>query len=168
MEAIHSWAETLLGLSLRPQQMGVIQIGLRAVIVYLVMILFVRLGKKRFLGRATAFDAILMIIIGSTAARAITGNAPFLSTLAGVLVLIAMHWIISLTSRHSPSLSVLVKGESTRIIRDGRVDDRALRKEHMSRDDLEEDLRQEGVETPSAVRHAYLERSGRLSVIKRQ
>jgi uncharacterized membrane protein YcaP (DUF421 family) len=38
----------------------------------------------------------------------------------------------------------------------------------MSRDDLEEDLRQQDVEKPDQVKEARLERSGRLSVISKQ
>jgi len=168
MDALKDFAETAIGLSLRPQQLNFYQIGLRAIIVYLVMIAFVRFGKKRFLGRATAFDAILVIVIGSTAARAITGNAPFFETLFGVLVLIAMHWVISFVARGSPTLSELVKGHSTVLVRDGHVNTHALKKAHMSIDDLHEDLRQQGVDKVAEVKEAQLERSGELSVIKKK
>ena len=94
MAKLHDLAATLLGLSLRPQQLELWQICLRAFVVYLAMIVFVRFGKKRFLGRATAFDAILIIVIGSAAARAITGNAPFFATLTAVFVLIGLRWAI--------------------------------------------------------------------------
>lgn len=168
MDKLHDWADMLLGLSERPQQLTLGQVSMRAIVVYLAMIVFVRFGKKRFLGRATAFDAILVIIIGSTAARAITGNAPFFETLAAVFVLIAMHWVISLVSRESPTLSSLVKGHSTVLVRDGHVNVDALRKAHMSPDDLEEDLRQAGVDDVAKVKEAQLERSGQLSVIKKE
>ncbi len=167
MDQLHGILETLLGLSLQQQELTLWQVCLRALVVYLVMIGFVRFGKKRFLGRATAFDAILVIIIGSTAARAISGNAPFFATLAAVFVLIALHWLISLITRSSPKMGALVKGNSTVVIRDGRIDHKALMRSHMSTDDLEEDLRQQGVAQASEVKEAQLERSGELSVIKK-
>jgi uncharacterized membrane protein YcaP (DUF421 family) len=167
MESLRNLAETLLGWSARPQELTYYQIGLRAVVVYLAMIAFVRFGKKRFLSRATAFDAILVIIIGSTAARAITGNAPFFGTLLGVWVLIALHWVILLATRGSAALGSLVKGTSTVLIRNGRVDRKALRAAHMSDEDLEEDLREEGVDDAGTVKEARLERSGKLSVIRK-
>src|ERR1051325_5413163 len=113
MDALSNLAEALLGLSLRSQQLDIWQICLRAIIVYLAMIVFVRFGKKRFLSRATAFDAILVIVIGSTAARAITGNAPFFGTLAAVFVLIALHWIISFITSNAPAAGGLVSGHSS-------------------------------------------------------
>ena len=122
MDTLRSIGETLLGLSKPSSALDVGQLCLRAAIVYLVMILFLRLAKKRSLGRATVFDAILVIIIGSVASRAITGNAPFFGALAAVLVLIAMHWLISLGARGWPRLGWLVKGQSDLLIKNGKVD----------------------------------------------
>jgi uncharacterized membrane protein YcaP (DUF421 family) len=167
MDALKDITDTALGLSLRPQQLELWQICLRAVIVYLAMIMFVRFGKKRFLSRATAFDAILVIVIGSTAARAITGNAPFFATLAAVWVLIAMHWVISYFTEGSPTLGSLVKGNTTVLVRNGRVDRQALKDAHMSPDDRDEDLREQGIADPKKVKEARLERSGKLSVIRK-
>ncbi len=59
------------------------------------MVAVVRLGKKRFMGQATAFDVILGIMLGSLASRAITGNAPLGPTLAAASALLAMHWAFS-------------------------------------------------------------------------
>jgi uncharacterized membrane protein YcaP (DUF421 family) len=167
MDALKDIIDTALGLSLRPQQLELWQICLRAIIVYLAMIVFVRFGKKRFLSRATAFDAILVIVIGSTAARAITGNAPFFATLAAVWVLIAMHWVISYFTESSPTLGSLVKGNTTVLVRNGRVDRQALKDAHMSPDDLDEDLREQGIDDAKKVKEARLERSGKLSVIRK-
>src|SRR5690349_16609672 len=46
----------LLGLGLHGDELGALQMGLRAAVVYVVTVAIVRLGKKRFMGRATAFD----------------------------------------------------------------------------------------------------------------
>jgi uncharacterized membrane protein YcaP (DUF421 family) len=167
MDALKDILDTALGLSLRAEQLSLWQVCLRAVIVYAVMIAFVRFGKKRFLSRATAFDAILVIVIGSAAARAIAGNVPFFATLAAVFVLIALHWVISYFTEGSPKLGSLVKGNSTVIIRNGRIVRGALKDAHMSRDDLDEDLREQGIDDPNKVKEARLERSGKLSVIKK-
>jgi uncharacterized membrane protein YcaP (DUF421 family) len=158
----------VLGLSAhKAEDLNVLQVCVRAVVVFLILIAYVRLGKKRFLGEATAFDAILVIIIGSIASRAISGTAPFVASLAGTLVLILTHWVISYFTESSPALSALTKGHDTLLVRNGRVDRKALRKSHMSDDDLEEDLRQQGVAKVSDVKEARLERSGKVSVIKK-
>jgi uncharacterized membrane protein YcaP (DUF421 family) len=167
MDAIANVFDVFLGLSAtRAEQLTTAQVCLRAAVVYLVLIAYVRVGKKRFLGEATAFDAILVIVIGSVASRAISGTAPFVSSLAGTFVLIMMHWLISRVTSSSIFLSFLTKGRDTVLIRDGTIDKAALRGAHMSDDDLNEDLRQNGVASAAEVKEARLERSGKLSVIK--
>ena len=168
MDFLSALLEAMLGLSAsRAEELSTLQVCMRALAVYLILIAYLRLGKKRFLGQATAFDAILVIVVGSIASRAISGTAPFIASLAGTLVLIATHWIISFLTVSSPVLSSLTKGYDTLLIRNGRVDRQALNKAHMSDDDLAEDLRQQGVDKPADVREERLERSGKLSVIKK-
>lgn len=167
MDAIANAFDPLLGLSaVRAEQLTTLQVCIRAAVVYLVLIAYVRIGKKRFLGEATAFDAILVIIIGSIASRAISGTAPFIPSLAGTLTLIMMHWLISWVTRSSPRLSCWTKGYDTVLIRKGTIDRAALRGAHMSDDDLSEDLRQNGIASVAEVEEARLERSGKLSVIR--
>lgn len=136
-------------------------------VVYFVLILFVRMGKKRFLGHATAFDAVLIIMIGSLASRSVSGTAPFIATLAATLVFIIVHWLISYLSVRSRTLSFLVKGHDTLLIKAGRLSRKALQDAHMSADDLNEDLREKGVSSAQEVKEARLERSGKLSVLRK-
>ncbi|HVV80492.1 MAG TPA: YetF domain-containing protein [Pseudolabrys sp.] len=168
MDTAYQWLDTLLGLqATRAADLSVAQTCARAFIVYLVLIAYARLGKKRFLGEATAFDVILLIIIGALSGRTIAGAAPLASTLAAILLMIAMHWVMSYATRDWPALGILLKGHDTVLIRNGRVDHKALAAAHMAMDDLSEDLRQQGVEDPRDVKEARLERSGKLSVIKK-
>lgn len=138
----------------------------RALVMYVLLLIIVRAGKKRFLGRATALDVILVIMIGSIAARALTGGSPFFPATIGIAVLVGLHWIISWIAEGSPTFGGLVKGHSTVLVKDGKVIFGALAKAHMSKDDLEEGLREKSVASPCQVREARLERSGRLSVIR--
>jgi uncharacterized membrane protein YcaP (DUF421 family) len=166
---MESWShvvDVVFGNPAKAQELVLWQAVTRALLVYIVLIVAVRFGKKRFLGEATAFDAILVIIIGSTASRGILGNAALGNALIAVIVLIAFHWLISLISRDWPFFSALVKGSATPIIKEGRVLRGNMRDAHMSNDDLDEDLRNKGVVDPADVAEARLERDGRLSVIK--
>jgi uncharacterized membrane protein YcaP (DUF421 family) len=168
MESLWNIPDALLGLSaVKAEELSTLQVCLRALVVYLVLIGYVRFAKKRFLSEATGFDAILVIVIGSVASRAISGTAPFIPSLAGTFVLVLVHWVISYVTQNSALLGYIVKGKDTVLIRNGKIDREALAGSHMSEDDLEEDLRQEGIETPSQVKMARLERSGKLSVIRK-
>jgi len=159
--------DNVFGLSLKSEQLGYGHMAARAALMYILLIIVVRSAKKRFLSNATAFDFILTIMIGSIAARAMTGGAPFFPSMLGVVVMVCIHWVISWGARGSPTISQLIKGHDTLLIKDGQVLEKPLANAHMSRDDLDEDLREKGISNPGAVKEARLERSGKLSVIKK-
>jgi len=159
--------ETIFGLSLKSEQLGYGHMAARATLMYILLIIIVRSAKKRFLSNATAFDFILTVMIGSIAARALTGGAPFFPAMLAVAVMVGIHWVISWEAEGSPVFSQLIKGHDTLLIKDGKVLKRPLADAHMSRDDLDEDLREKGVSTPDEVKEARLERSGKLSVLKK-
>jgi hypothetical protein len=64
MDFLSALLEAMLGLSAsRAEELSTLQVCMRALAVYLILIAYLRLGKKRFLGQATAFDAILVICL---------------------------------------------------------------------------------------------------------
>jgi uncharacterized membrane protein YcaP (DUF421 family) len=160
-------ADSVLGLTLKSEQLGYGHMAARALLMYLLLIVIVRSAKKRFLSNATAFDFILTVMIGAVAARAMTGGAPFFPATLAVVVMVLLHWVFSWAGQQSPAFSSLIKGHSTLIVKRGKVQSDAMNRAHMSRDDLDEDLREKGVSDPSKVDEARLERSGKLSVIKK-
>lgn len=167
MDTLWHIIDIALGISAtKPDELAVYQVCLRAIVVFLILIAYVRIGKKRLLGQATGFDAIVIVVIGSLASRAISGTAPFVASLAATFALVAAHWVISYLTETSRPLSYLVKGHDTVLIRHGEIDRQALHDAHMSEDDLAEDLRQAGVDNRSEVKEARLERNGKLSVIE--
>jgi uncharacterized membrane protein YcaP (DUF421 family) len=166
METLSGIAESLLGLSEKAEGLTLAQVALRAFLVYGALIGFVRLGKKRFLSQATAFDAILVILIGSIASRGVSGTAPFFSSVFAAGWLIAIHSAFSFISCRSDRFSHLIKGNPNVLIKNGNVDRQALRNAHMSNGDLDEDLRKNGLRDTSNIAEGRLERDGTLSVIQ--
>jgi uncharacterized membrane protein YcaP (DUF421 family) len=141
------------------------QMATRAVVVYVAVIVIVRLGKKRFLGKGSAFDIILGVMLGAVAGRAISGGAPVVPSLAACAALVALHWLFSLAALKSHTLGSIIKGHSRVIVRDGNIDEQAMRHSHLSIHDLEEELRQHNVASLAKVAEARLERSGHISIL---
>jgi len=169
LEGIWSSISWALGLGLESKDINVGQMSLRAVIVFVISIAILRLGNQRFLGRSTAMDVMLGLIYGALMSRAITGNAPFLPTLAAGLVLVLLHWVLAAISFRSHRFGKFVKGYDRTLIRDGEIQWDELKKTHISEHDLEEALRNHG-KTPdvSKVKSAHLERNGDISIIFRE
>jgi uncharacterized membrane protein YcaP (DUF421 family) len=144
------------------------QIGLRAFLIYLTAILLVKFGEKRFMGKSTAFDMILGIVLGSVLSRAITGNASFFKIIGAGVILVGIHWLFAIVSFYSDGLGSLIKGNARILVKDGEIQWDNMRKSHISRKDLEMALYSNGkVTDPSQVKVARFERSGDISVIPR-
>lgn len=166
MTTIMDVADTLLGLGAEAKDLSWGEMIARACLVYVVTLVIVRLGKKRFMARATAFDVIVGIVLGSIVSRAITGNAPLLPALCAAAMIMALHWLFSWLALQSAAFGKLIKGDSIVVVRDGQVDERAMRHCHLTRHDLMEELRAKSVEDLSGIKEARLERNGAISVIK--
>jgi uncharacterized membrane protein YcaP (DUF421 family) len=155
-------------LGLDADSLGVVQMALRAAIVYFVALAFVRIGDKRFLGKSTAFDVVVGIMFGSVMSRAITSAADFLPIVGAGAVLVALHFVMALLSFRSDGIGTLVKGGERTLVRDGKIQWEAMATAHVTRRDLEGALRRQGrVQEVADVQLAVLERSGEISIIPR-
>ena len=143
------------------------QMSIRAGLVFVFGLVLVRAAGKRVFGKWTAIDIVLSIVIGSNLSRTLTGAAPFVETLIATCVLVGLHSLLIAAGVRWPALGHLLKGRGVRLISDGEVDHRALRRHGIGEHDLEEALREAGTDDVSAVREAYLERNGDISVLKR-
>lgn len=164
MPQLWSFLDRALGLD--AEDISLPQMMARGAIIYLVGLALVRVGEKRFLGKSTAFDVLLAIILGGLLSRAINGSAPFFPTLAASLLLVTLHWLFAALSFRSERFGRLVKGRERTLIRDGHIQWDEMRGGHISNGDLEAALRtQARVTSPDEVKEARLERSGEISVI---
>jgi uncharacterized membrane protein YcaP (DUF421 family) len=158
--------QALFGLGPYAENAGAIQLALRVVLVYASTLIIVRLGSKRFLSEATAFDVIVAIMLGSIMSRAIDGSSPFVPTLLLAAVLLALHWLFGVLSYHTSWFGSLVKGERVLLIKDGAVQRQGMRRGSITAADLEQALRlQTQQPDPGKVKRAYLERNGQISVV---
>ena len=144
------------------------QLSIRAVILFAAGIVYLRIAGRRTFSKATPLDIIVAIIIGSNLSRAMTGKAPFVPALAATLVLAVLHRLVAMATLRWNGLAALVKGSPVVLIEDGVVDERALKRHGLSREDLAEGLRLEQAASPAEVARATLEGGGRISVLPKK
>jgi uncharacterized membrane protein YcaP (DUF421 family) len=146
------------------------QMSLRAIVVFIAALVIIRIGSARIFGKSTAFDIVLGIIYGSILSRAITGNAPFGQTLIAALVLVLLHRALASLAYHtSGKVGFIIKGEPQMLVKDGQLQQKALRDNCITDHDLEEAMRAKGnVRSIDEVETACLERSGNISIIPKK
>ncbi len=156
---------SLLGLGASTLSTG--QMCLRALIVYIVALLMVRLvGSRRFAGKYAAIDIILSITLGATLSRGINGSAAFGPTLAAGFTLVGLHWLIAVLAFRLPLLESWVKGRPRTLIQSGQKNHGALKTAGLTDQDLKMTLRTNGsLSDLDKISLATLEPSGSVSII---
>lgn len=165
MQSIKEVIKFALGLDLPGSQLSIEQMALRAIVIYILAVIMVRIGgSRRFIGSHTAIDVVLSIIFGSTMSRAINGNSAFFPSLAAGLVLVIIHRLVASIAYYWSGFEPIIKGRSRILIRDGCLCHRQLERSHITVKDLEAALRiQTQLERLDQVQQAQLESNGQIS-----
>lgn len=142
---------------------------LRAVAIYVLVMVLVRVSGKRAVGQFTPFDLVLLILIGNAVQNGLNGGDESLTgalLLAGTLI--ALNWGIAWVTSRSRRMEHAVEGVPQVLARDGRVFHDVLRRELVSDDDFHKALRQHDLAEASEVALALLETNGSISVVPRK
>jgi uncharacterized membrane protein YcaP (DUF421 family) len=145
------------------------QFPLRALVVYGVLLLFVRLAGKRTIGEFTAFDLLLVVLIAEAMEGALLGGDH--SIAAGVLVagsLVLMNFLIGFASARSRRFDRLIDGEPVVLASNGRVFESVLRRSNVPRSDFDESMRTAHIGSIEEVQLAVLEPNGHITFIPRK
>ncbi|HWD28461.1 MAG TPA: YetF domain-containing protein [Rhizomicrobium sp.] len=143
---------------------------LRAVLIFAYGLVFLRFSGRRIFAGWSPLDFVISIIAGSSLSRALTGSAPLLATMAAVAVLALLHWSLSWAVARNEWISRWVEGRAVVLADDGKLNERARRRHNVSRSDLAEALRREGLEgldDIGATRRVTLEPNGNITVLKK-
>jgi uncharacterized membrane protein YcaP (DUF421 family) len=169
MEAVFEWFRWLIGGGQEYERLSAVQIAARTAAVYLVALVIIRIGKRRFMGNYSAFDILLGFIVGSVMARAITGAISVLDMVLIVIVLVSLHWLIATLSVYSDRLGKIVKSSPRKLMEDGEILEDALAESKITENDLMQALREKAnIDDPRKVKTAYLERDGNITVIPKR
>lgn len=145
----------------------IFEILLRVLLVYSVTLLFLRWAGKRTLGELTFFDFAIIIALGSAVGDGmIFDDVPLLHSFVVVAAVIALERLVAKLTERNKTLENVLEGRSTLVVENGVVLTENLHRETLSRDELFESLRQHGIHQLGQVSVAYLETSGKLSVIR--
>ena len=138
----------------------------RTVILYLLIILGIRLMGKRQVGELEPSELVLDLIIADLAAVPMQDfGIPLLSGVLPILTLLCLTMILSVLTMRSVRFRAVLCGRPSVIVKDGRVDQREMRRNRFTVDELHEELRAQGITDLNAVKYAILETSGRVSVL---
>ena len=166
---MQDWLHSALGMEVEPNNMTLLQMSLRALIIFFAALVLIRIADKRFMANKTGFDLLLVFVLGSMLSRAINGSSPLFKTIAIGFIVVILHRFLAMMASRSTIICALLKGQSDVLIQNGQLNHRALIRHNLTESDILEDMRlKTTLDDIRKVREARIERNGEISVIPMQ
>lgn len=151
------------------KDLNAVQTGSRAVVVFFITLGLIRIAGMRTFGLKSAFDNIIVIMLGAVMSRPVVGASPFWPTVAAGLVIALVHRLLAWASLHSKTLSHAVRGNLYNLYKDGVFNKKNLKKCNLTVEELMGEVRTLiHDDTLRQVREIYMEASGKISIVKKE
>jgi uncharacterized membrane protein YcaP (DUF421 family) len=145
---------------------GYIIIAGKSIVIYLFIIAAIRIFGKKELAQLSVIDLVFILLISNSVQNAMVGTD---SSLAGGIVaalgLFICNYIFKLLLRRSEKFSKIVQGEKIILVVGGKLDEVALKKSMLTKEEIEMAVREHGVDTIADADLVILEVDGNITVL---
>lgn len=146
--------------------MDMVVIFIRALLLYLVVIVIIRMMGKRQVAEMQPFELVITIMFAELAATPMENiGVPLINGIIPIIVLLCIQVTISYFSLKSEGFRNFICGKPSILIHKGRIDQSELRRLRVSMSDLLEALRNKDYFNISDIEYAILETNGQISVL---
>ena len=141
----------------------------RGIVVYLFLLVFMRLTGKRQTGQYEPFDLILLLILSNAVQNSMNaGDNSLVGGLISAGTLMRCHAALARRAFHFPRVGYWVDGKAQVLIDKGELNQTLMRKELLTREDVEAALRAGGCLYAHEVERATIETNGQITVVLRR
>ena len=142
---------------------------IRTVILYFLTVLAVRCMGKRQLGELEPNELVVTLLISDLATLCMQDlEMPLVYSVITIVTLVVLEVLLSFLSLKIPLVGRLLAGRYSVLIDEGKIDQREMRRSHMTVGELMEELRQNGILSVEDVKYCVLETDGKVSVIPKK
>jgi uncharacterized membrane protein YcaP (DUF421 family) len=140
----------------------------RTLCVYSFLLIGLRLAGKRELGQLNPFDLVVLLLLSNTVQNAIIGNDNSLAGgVFGASALLLINWVVVRYLYTHPVVARWFEGDADVLIDGGKIHDLRLKRELITRAELEAAARRQGIEGLHQVQTCRLEIGGALTFVPR-
>ena len=141
---------------------------IRTIILYIIVLIVMRFMGKREIGQLQPFELVISIMIADLATLPMAEpGIPITNGIIPILGLLVMHLTISVLNLKNVKIIEIICGKPSILIYRGRINEKNMRKERFTMNELEERLRGNNVFNIGDVEYAILETSGQITVIQK-
>jgi uncharacterized membrane protein YcaP (DUF421 family) len=146
-----------------------VDLAIRAVVLYLFVVFVMRVVGRRELSSLTAFDLVLLIVLGDAIQQGLT-QADY--SVTGAVIVVSTFAVLQVATSYlgfkSRRIRSVLEGHPTVLVEDGRLIDGNLRRQRLTPDDVAEAMRLQQILSFTDVAWAILESNGRISFIEKR
>lgn len=143
-------------------------IFVRAIILYILVLIVMRFMGKREIGQMQPFELAISIMIADLATIPMAEpGIPISNGVIPILGLLLMHLVISVVNLKSIKMREIICGRPSVLIYRGKINEKNMKKERFTINELEERLRVNNIFNIGDVEYAILETSGQVTVIQK-
>jgi uncharacterized membrane protein YcaP (DUF421 family) len=143
-----------------------IDITLRSVAVYFFMIIALRIFGKKELSQLNTADVILILLISNSVQNAMVGaNTSLYGGIIAAFSLFLINFIFKKVMLKSKFIKELVQDKPEVLIHNGKIEFKTLARLGITSEELEEAMREHGIEYYKDVKLAMFEIDGNISII---
>jgi uncharacterized membrane protein YcaP (DUF421 family) len=144
---------------------GIVELIFRAVLIYAVIFILLRIVGKKHVGELAPFDLVVLLILSECVQGALTANDT--SVTAGIIAASALfgtNQLVGYVSSRNKGAERFLEGKPKILVRNGNVRKDVLAREQITHSELVEALRREGCSSLTKIRYAILENDGHISI----
>lgn len=141
------------------------EFAVRAIVVYGFLLLLLRVGGRRQLGQLSPFDFALVLVVSNALQNSMNGgDNSLVGGMVSAAVLVALNFGVARLASRSRKAERILEGVPRMLVHNGRVYEKILAEESITREELERALRSGGAVEIDDVHWAILETTGQISV----
>ncbi len=150
-------------------EISILEKMLRPLVVYLFLLIGLRMAGKRELAQLNAMDLIVLLTLSNTVQNAIIGPDNSISGgLIGATALLVVNYAVVRFLFTHPKFDQMVEGKATILIEDGKMRRDNMRRELITKPELDSAAHKQGIGKLKLVERAVLEPSGVISFVARE
>lgn len=139
----------------------------RGTLLYLAFIVLFRVMPRRTGGELEAMDLVFLLLVTEAASHSLGDFSSVGDGLVMIVTMMALNYLVNALTHRLRWVERLLSRPPVPVIRDGQMLPKEMRREFLTRDELMEHLRSEGIASIDLVKSAFVENDGKLSVQKR-
>ena len=161
--------ETLYELFGEGRELNSLQMALRAVVVFFIAWLLLRISGRRSFGFRTPLDNVTAILLGAVLSRAVTGVSPFVPVVVACLCIVVLHRAMAWTIVRNKRILHFIEGDKILLYEKGNFIPGNMRRALVGEEDILQGLRKAGMtEQVQEMEKIFMERSGEISFVKKE